>query len=178
MLYVVRHGQTDWNVACKIQGKTDIPLNENGLEQANKVKELLKNIEFKKVFSSPLLRAKKTAEIICDSKCSILTDERISERCMGNYEGMDPHSLNLDYLWDYSENTSVENVEPVKDLIVRVHNFLEENKKSYENDDILLVTHGGVYPAILTYFNGIPEDNKVLRQRIKNCEIVKFKKIK
>lgn len=174
MLYVVRHGQTDWNVAGKVQGKTDIPLNENGLNQANVVKEMLKDVSFTKVFSSPLSRAKRTAEIICDSKSSVLTDERISERCMGNFEGVDPHSLDLDFLWDYSKNTNVENVEPVKDLINRVHNFLDENKKSYEDGDALLVTHGGVFPAVLAYFNGIPSDKQVLTQRIKNCEVVKF----
>lgn len=174
MLYVVRHGQTDWNIAGKIQGKTDIPLNENGLDQANVVKEMLKDVKFTNVYSSPLLRAKNTAEIICDSKISVLTDERISERCMGDYEGMDPHSMNLERFWDYSKNVNVENVEPVKDLINRVYDFLEEKKESYENGDVLIVTHGGVYPAILAYFEGIPDDNKMLRKRIKNCEVIKF----
>ena len=176
MLYVVRHGQTDWNVARKIQGKTDIPLNENGLEQANVVKEMLKDINFTNVFSSPLSRAKITAEIICDSKVSVFTDERISERCMGKYEGMEPHSMDLEDFWDYSKNVNADNVEPVKDLINRVHNFLEEKKECYENDDALIVTHGGVYPAILSYFEGIPNDNKMLRKRIKNCEVVRFGK--
>jgi broad specificity phosphatase PhoE len=64
MIYVVRHGQTDWNLEGRFQGRIDIPLNEKGKNQAKKTKEKLEGIEFDKVFSSPLKRALETAQII------------------------------------------------------------------------------------------------------------------
>lgn len=62
--YVVRHGQTDWNAEGRIQGKTDIELNETGIEQARQLKELIKDYNIDLIISSPLKRTRKTAEII------------------------------------------------------------------------------------------------------------------
>ena len=64
MIYIVRHGETDWNILKKLTGQTDIPLNLNGIKQAKEVREKLKNIKFDYVFSSPLKRAYETAKII------------------------------------------------------------------------------------------------------------------
>ena len=63
-IYVTRHGQTDWNVQGKTQGRADIELNEVGIKQAKQTKEELKNIDIDLIICSPLKRAKKTAEII------------------------------------------------------------------------------------------------------------------
>ena len=63
-LYLVRHGQTDWNIQGRIQGSTDIELNSTGLNQAQKTAELLKNIDFDVIYSSPLKRTVDTAKII------------------------------------------------------------------------------------------------------------------
>lgn len=63
-LYIVRHGQTDWNVRKIIQGHSDIPLNTEGQEQARVLAESLKNVHFDKIISSDLVRAKRTAEIV------------------------------------------------------------------------------------------------------------------
>ncbi len=60
MIYIVRHGQTDYNVKGKYAGRTDIPLNEKGIEQAHELHEILKEIKFDLVFSSPLQRTLKT----------------------------------------------------------------------------------------------------------------------
>ena len=73
-IYVIRHGQTDWNVAGKCQGRTDIELNETGIEQAKQAKEQLKNYNIDQIICSPLKRTRKTAEII---------NERSEERRVG-----------------------------------------------------------------------------------------------
>lgn len=172
MLYVVRHGQTDWNVANRVQGLTDILLNETGIAQANELKENLKDIKFSKVFTSPLMRAKETAEIISGSENLVSIDKRLIERGMGNYEGKEPHNFDRDLIWDYSKNSGIDNI--VKTLLDRVYNFLDEYKDLYSKEDVLVVTHGGIYPAIEAYFNGIPEDNQMLKRRIKNCEVIKY----
>lgn len=174
MLYVVRHGQTDWNVAHKVQGLTDIPLNENGIKQANELKEELKGIKFAKIFTSPLQRAKETAQIISNEDNNVRIDCRLIERCMGSYEGHDPKSFDSNLIWNYAINTDIDNIEQIVKLMDRVNKFLDEYKDLYSKNDVLIVTHGGVFPAINAYFNGIPEDNNLLKRRIKNCEVIKY----
>ena len=63
-IYMIRHGETDWNKMKRLQGVTDIPLNACGIELAEKTAEGLKNVPFDRIYTSPLIRAKKTAEII------------------------------------------------------------------------------------------------------------------
>lgn len=64
MIYLVRHGQTDWNIEHRIQGQTDVPLNATGRAQAVELSEKLSNFNIQKIISSDLSRAKETAEII------------------------------------------------------------------------------------------------------------------
>lgn len=84
MIYIVRHGQTDWNLEGRYAGRKDVELNAKGIEQAQNIYNELKDVKFDKVFSSPLKRAYKIATIISDSE--IITDERIIERCNGELE--------------------------------------------------------------------------------------------
>ena len=83
-IYLVRHGETDWNQAGLLQGQTDIALNAQGLEQAHDAAERLKKVPFEIAFCSPLIRAKRTAEIIIgDRKITLTTDERLRELNFG-----------------------------------------------------------------------------------------------
>ena len=87
-LLLTRHGQTDWNVAGKIQGTTDIELNETGKIQAKETGKKLLNYDIDVIISSPLKRAKNTAEIIRgDRDIEILLDDGLKERCFGEFEG-------------------------------------------------------------------------------------------
>ena len=108
-IVIARHGETDWNAEKRLMGQTDIHLNENGRKQAKSLKEELKSFNFDICFSSPLARAKETAEIICDSKCEIICDADLSERYLiVSHNGL---LKNLQYLilektapLDYTEN--------------------------------------------------------------------------
>ena len=85
-IYVTRHGQTDWNVQGKTQGRADIELNEVGIKQAKQTKEELKNIDIDLIICSPLKRAKKTAEIINEGRnIPIIFDDQIIERNFGEF---------------------------------------------------------------------------------------------
>ena len=84
-IYIVRHGQTDYNINGIYAGRIDIPLNNNGIKEAYQVKEKLKGINFSKIYSSPLRRAYETAKIISDK--DIIVDNRIIERSNGQLEG-------------------------------------------------------------------------------------------
>ena len=91
-LYIIRHGQTELNNRKVLQGRSDHPLNENGIAQARDAAEKLKGITFDVVWSSPLIRALQTAKIIVpDAKPRI--DERLIEMEYGPYEGMGLNEL-------------------------------------------------------------------------------------
>ena len=88
VLYFIRHGETSWNVEGKMQGQTDIPLNENGIRLAEETAEGLRDIPFDLCISSPLSRAHETARIILYGKdIPIIKDARIEEMAFGEYEG-------------------------------------------------------------------------------------------
>ena len=177
-IYVVRHGETDWNKNNMLQGKTDIELNENGIESAKILAEKLKDVKFDIVYSSPLKRALDTAKYICKEKSyKIQEDSRLIERSFGDYEGkkMTKNEI-LDY-WNYNLDLSNNNVESIKSFIDRVYVFLKEIYLKYEKTDfnILIVAHNGISMAIESIINGFPKN--FLELRIKNCEYKIFEKV-
>ena len=180
-IYVIRHGQTDWNVAGKCQGRTDIELNETGIEQAKQAKEQLKNYNIDQIICSPLKRTRKTAEVIKENtNCSIITDERIIERECGTIEGTTRKEWNdivkndISIINNYNLNYNEHNIEPIQDVCKRVWNLLDEIKEKYKDRNVLIVTHGGTCRAINAYFNGIEEDGNIPSANIKNCEIREY----
>ena len=87
-LYIVRHGETDWNNEKKLQGRSDVPLNDYGRELAYITAEALKDVSYDAIYSSPLIRAYETATILKgDRDIDIIKDERLREMCFGEYEG-------------------------------------------------------------------------------------------
>ena len=174
MLYVIRHGETDWNLKNKIQGRVDVPLNDYGIQEANMSKVLLYQTNFYKIISSPLIRARKTAEIINHHDIPIEIDFRIIERDFGEFEGLKKEEFDSTSFWDYSPNNRYGKAESIQQLLNRVYNFLDEYKEVYEKKDVLVVTHSGVIPAICCYFKGIPKNNNIFTYHFKTCEIIKF----
>lgn len=178
-LYVMRHGQTDWNVLGKIQGATDIELNEIGLEQAQNAKQELNQYDIDMIFCSPLKRTRKTAEIINeDKKIPIIYEDRLIERYFGELEGSKPieDEIFQKYnFWDYEADIKICQVESVKEICQRVWGFLEEIKEKYSDKNVLLVTHGGTARAINSYFRGTKEEEIFPKGRtFRNCEILEF----
>lgn len=173
-ILVTRHGQTDWNVEKRIQGRTDIELNNKGIEQAYQTKENLENEKIDLIICSPLKRAKQTADIINkDRNIPIIYDERLLEICYGENEGRLHDDFDYDGFWRIVNTHEYKDAENVNKFIQRVHNFLNDLKNRKE-ENILIVTHNGVCRAINTYFNGIPNDNNIIDLGIKNCEVVKY----
>lgn len=90
MLYIMRHGKTEWNELHKLQGRTDIPLNEEGRQMAKIAGEKYKDINFDVCYCSPLVRAKETAKLVLEGRnVPIIYDERLREMSFGIYEGME-----------------------------------------------------------------------------------------
>lgn len=171
-IYVTRHGQTDWNVQGKTQGRADIELNEVGIKQAKQTKEELKNIDIDLIICSPLKKAKKTAEIINEGRnIQIIFDNQIIERNFGEFEGK---KIKFDEFWDYNAHPRYQRAETIQEIISRISNFLDKIKEEYKDKNVLLVTHGGVSIAINCYFKGIPEDGKLINYCLHNCEVQEF----
>lgn len=165
MLYIVRHGETDWNRQKKVQGHTDIPLNEYGRHLAEETAEGMKDIPIDIGYTSPLKRARETAEIILKERNIPLLDEpRIQEIGFGIYEGIhtgtqekEPGSdeFNL-FFTDTASYIPPEGAESVEELYERTGQFLEElcGRRELEDKNILISTHGAAMTALLNRIKG------------------------
>ena len=102
MIYIIRHGKTEMNKANVLQGRSNHPLNDEGILQAKTAADRLKDIHFDHVFSSPLTRAVQTAEIIAPHRTPII-EERLIEMDYGPYEGTDLNNLPPEILTFFSD---------------------------------------------------------------------------
>lgn len=140
-LYVLRHGETDYNKEGRFQGQNNISLNEEGKKQAQETRKELQNIKFDKVFVSPLKRTIETAKIVVPNY-KIEIDNRIIERSFGKLEGKKS-------IPDYEERIKEFGIESIKNLEKRVECFIKEILNEVQKDqNILVVTHGGVAQII------------------------------
>lgn len=170
-----RHRQTEWNVLGKVQGLADIELNGKGMEQAEETREVLKNEKIDLIICSPLKRAKQTADIINKNRnIPIIYDEEIIERDFGEFEGINKAEYDFEGYWSYKQNKQYEKAENIQDFFDRVYKFLDKIQEKYSDKRILIVSHGGVIIPVKCYFNGIPEDDNLLKLSVGNCEVVRF----
>ncbi len=171
MIYVVRHGETDWNLENRCQGWTDTELNQTGLKQAEELAKRMSGIKFDVCFSSTQKRAFKTAQIIYHGK--IIVDQRIRERGKGELEGrtdvkeiIKQQDINF-----YDPNESRYGIEKLSDFQNRICSFWNDILKKYIGKNVLVVTHGGTARWSRVFFDGMPVDNDINRYGLKNCEV-------
>ena len=179
--YAIRHGETDWNVAGRLQGSTDVELNENGIRQAQEARDIIAKYPVDLIVCSTMKRAKKTAEIINEAlHCEILYTEDLCERCYGEFEGMTAPEYRADPMMaakafsDYAANVHYRGVEPIHDFCERIKKLIDGLRESYPGKNILLVTHGATMRAIDWYFHGLDEDGKLPNSKRGNCTIFEF----
>lgn len=176
-IYLVRHGETDWNKEGKIQGSEDIPLNAYGVELAEITSEKMKDIPVEVIFSSPLLRARKTAEIMKrDREIPIMIDDRLREMGFGSYEGtlvkkaVEDENNALHNFISAPGLYQAEDGENFSDVIERARSFIMEvllpAQNQYEN--VMLTAHGAFIRCFLRcieerplseFWGGIPQRN-------------------
>ena len=170
MLYIVRHGQTDLNSRNVLQGRSDHPLNPKGEEQARGIGDILSDVRFDRVFSSPLKRAVRTAEIIVPY-APMTIDERLIEMEYGPYEGLGLDSLPvevLEFFSDFVNNSAPEGMEPLPDIVSRTGSFIEERCRI--DGDVLISTHAIAMKGILEYLT--PDSNgSYWSKYIGNCSV-------
>jgi broad specificity phosphatase PhoE len=159
-MYIVRHGETAWNAARRMQGHSDIDLNDMGVSQARKLAKKFKTIKFDAAFSSDLLRAKRTAEIVAlEHNLVVETTEAIRERFFGHMEGKSIHEIQDELKYVFKEYVNaqekallekkvnkefVNSVETVEKLTERFTLFLRELAVTYMGKTVLVVCHGGI----------------------------------
>lgn len=177
MIYITRHGQTNWNVQKKVMGRCDEPLNETGLNQAEETRNNLMDTDIDLIICSPLKRARQTAEIINrDRNIPIIYDERIIERDFGEFEGMETKNFDFHGYWNYYKNKQFESAENIQFFFKRVYDFLEDITEKYKDKNVLLVAHGGISIPVNCYFNGnIPEGSLVDAGLVLgNCQVASY----
>ncbi len=148
-LYIVRHGETEWNKVNRIQGRLDSNLSDKGREYAKRLGEKLKDTEFAAIISSPSHRALETAKILRGSRTTpIGTDERIMEMHLGSWQGLTTKEIKAHYPAEYDSFMNEPDLflggdgESFIDMLERANDFLEELKKSELTGNLLVVTHG------------------------------------
>lgn len=149
LICLIRHGETDWNKVGKIQGRTNIPLNESGIEQAKKCAAILEKSKWDMLLTSPLLRAKQTAELMNKhTQLPLMEMDAFTERDYGDAEGMTPEVRNRLF-----SNRAYPNMETREELLERIGDGLRHIEDTYPDKKILLVTHGGVINTILAHLS-------------------------
>ena len=175
MLYLIRHGQTAQNQAKILQGRSDYPLNEAGLAQAKEAgRKFYENgISFQHIFSSPLQRAVRTAQLAAGECTRILLDERLIEMNYGPYEGMSlvtPPPEVLEFFHDFVHAPVPEGMEPLESVVARMGSFLEEIRMHAEKENVLISTHAIAMKGALEYLT--PDSNGAYwSKHIRNCAI-------
>ena len=160
-IFIVRHGQTEWNKEKRLQGTADIELNDNGRDVAIKTGKALMDTPIDIIYSSPLKRARETAELIRNGRdIEIITDPRIKELNFGSMEGKRYEELIKDdtngfkYFFDHPElYFPPEDGETLTHLIERGGEFLSEVIEPLANTHqrVMIVAHGAMNKAMMAY---------------------------
>lgn len=175
-ILLIRHGETDWNINRRFQGASDVPLNQTGIDQANKLAVRLQNRHFDAVYSSDLSRAFDTAKTI--TKQPIQADARLREMGFGQWEGLNFHDIEAQFPRELKtwreKSTAPPGGESVFDVAERVGAFLEEILgKIEDNQQFLVVAHGGLIGVLLcVFFDQSPE--RVWNYRFYNTSITEI----
>lgn len=162
-LYIVRHGETEWNKSGVVMGQKDSPLTAEGVEQAQATAEQLKDIHFDSIFSSDSLRAHRTAEIIkLERQLAIETSKLLRERSYGHFEGKSvagyreavKHLLEKAKRLPEKEQWKFkfgEDIESDEEVVSRFITQIREIAVSYPNKTVLIITHGGCIRTFLMH---------------------------
>lgn len=180
MLYIMRHGKTEWNSERRLQGRTDMPLSAEGRAMAAEAAQRYADTDFDICYCSPLARATETAKILLGGRgVPIITDGRLTEMGFGKYEGTGmggqiPAPLERLFL-SPADYVPEEGAESFEGLFKRTGQFLNEIVAPLlgEGKTVLIVGHGAMDASIICRIRGIPLE-KFWSALTANCELVKL----
>ena len=167
MIYVVRHGETDWNIEGRIQGQHETFLTPNGIKQAEGLHKLLKHIKFDAVFCSPLARAKDTCRIILGGHDeSVVYDNALLERDFGEMVGKVDDFMSF---WHLGKPRVAKGVESIKEMEQRIFPLMEKLVKEYHDKKVLLVCHQGPLFIMENFFGNASKDGDYKPLQVHGC---------
>ena len=172
IIYLTRHGETEWNIEKRLQGRGDSPLTKDGIQRAKELRDRIKNIDIDVIYSSPIKRALNTANILRGNKnIDIITDDSLMEMCFGDYEGKkidivqeENPSWDINLIMQGNVEICAPNGENLKEVRERISKLM--NKIIAENigKSILIVTHGITLKALMYYFKDEDVNSEVMGQ--------------
>ncbi|MDY5482916.1 MAG: histidine phosphatase family protein [Clostridium sp.] len=178
-LYLIRHGQTDWNIEGKIQGKTDIPLNQTGLHQAKLLAKGMRSRQITEVYTSPLLRARQTAEILAEEKgLPVQEIPELREVDFGLWEGRTWEEIEAEYPEDFhrwEENpalgmpTGGETIDCCRERCRRA-----AEKILAGCCDVAVVAHGGILVHMVDYLLRNQKEKKEIIVKNASISVVEY----
>ena len=171
MIYLIRHGQTDWNRLKKFNGCTDTELNQTGFEQVTLQAKVLKNIKFDVCFCSPRKRARQSSKIIF--KGTTVYDERLTEINCGEFEGTKETEESMELFWQ-AVKSGARGTENFKDFLNKNLDFCDMITKDYKGKNLLIVTHAANARMINYYFSGKPKEYDFRKAVARNGEIITY----
>lgn len=162
-LFLVRHGETDWNAAKRYLGQTDLPLNVTGRRQVEHLAQELREVNFLRCYTSDLIRARQTAStILQDHSTDLIIEPALREASFGNWEGLTYAEVCNKYPLEATSWIDSEGLiapgggESLEDLKERLTNWLEDLYAEDSEGNILVVTHGGPLRLVLCLLMGLP----------------------
>ncbi|NLK94555.1 MAG: histidine phosphatase family protein [Clostridiales bacterium] len=165
VIYLTRHGSTKWNLEKRLQGQKDSELTEEGIKQAEALRNRLKNIDIDVIYSSPIKRAFRTATIAKGNKdIELIPCEELKELNFGEYEGFTEEELlnegkgsEVSRIFSGEMDVRLPKGETLRELSKRVGEFIDNLLIKDEGKKILIVTHGAALKAILRHIQKTDE---------------------
>ena len=162
-VYIVRHGETEWNAQGRIQGHSDIPLSDNGRAQAQSVARRLSGIPFSVAYASDLSRTHETAQIILgDTATALRTTPQLREYSKGVFEGLtvdeyarqypDQYQASLQNDLDFAPTGG----ETIRETSIRMSRFVDETLQNHQDETTLVVGHGGSLRSLIVALLALP----------------------
>lgn len=174
-ILLLRHGETDWNAAHRMQGRRDIPLNERGRKQASCAAAFLADMTIDAVYASPLSRAVETAEIVKGKRdLPVIPEEGILEIDLGKWDGCTPEDMDVKFpgwydIWRQSPDKAIpEGGETFRQVQERAVAAIKRIAGENQGKTVLLVSHMGCITSALIYFSGKSLDT-LWKIPIANC---------
>ena len=179
-LYLIRHGETDYNNALRFQGQTDIPLNQKGIEQAEKVARFLKDVPLQAIYTSSLQRARTTAEIIGRAKgLEPQTTDALREMSFGIWENMNSKDIQKKYAKEWKDffaspaKTKIPEGESMSEVQQRAYPEVQRILDQYPEGDVAFVAHGGIIRVLICTMLGL-DLNRSWHLHVGNASITCF----
>ena len=179
-LYLIRHGETDYNNALRFQGQTDIPLNQKGIQQAEKVAGFLKDVPLQAIYTSSLKRARTTAEIIGRAKgLEPQATDALREMSFGIWENMNSKDIQKKYAKEWKDffaspaKTKIPEGESMSEVQQRAYPEVQRILDRYPEGDVAFVAHGGIIRVLICTMLGL-DLNRSWHLHVGNASITCF----